>query len=306
MDMFNNNYVAFPTAFDKNGNVNIASCETMVEFYLSQHADGFYLHGFTGEGWCMTPEMRKAWMQETVRVVNHRVPVIVSVGYGKSQEDAIELGRFAGSIGADGVSSVAITREAKIEDNAAYFKRISSAAGIPFYVYWHFSNGNLNGGERLDAEPMIDILSREVPTFTGFKYTDSNFYYMQRIKEYRPDLTIFTGVDQMCAAGHLMGSDGSIGALQACTCGHFAEMLKKMNDGNYSEAFELQRRANNIYAALDDPEVGGLIPGIKYILKNYYKVDAGSVSPLSPSKDLADGKVAERLMERFTANIYQG
>ena len=261
--MYRNNFVAFPTAFDTRGNVNLSACEKMVEFYLSQHADGFYLHGFTGEGWCMTPEMRKAWMQETVRVVNHRVPVLVSVGYGKAQEDAIELGRFAGSIGADGVSSVAISKEARINENAAYFKKISEAAGIPFYVYWHFTNGNLNGGERLDAETMIDILTREVPTFVGFKYTDSNFYYMQRIKEYRPDLIVYTGVDQMCAAGHLMGSNGSIGALQACTCGHFSQIVRQLNEGHYEEAFALQRRANNIYAALDDPSVGGLIPGIK-------------------------------------------
>ena len=303
--MYRNNFVAFPTAFDTRGNVNLSACEKMVEFYLSQHADGFYLHGFTGEGWCMTPEMRKAWMQETVRVVNHRVPVLVSVGYGKAQEDAIELGRFAGSIGADGVSSVAISKEARIKENAAYFKKISEAAGIPFYVYWHFTNGNLNGGERLDAETMIDILTREVPTFVGFKYTDSNFYYMQRIKEYRPDLIVYTGVDQMCAAGHLMGSNGSIGALQACTYGHFSQIVRQLNEGHYEEAFALQRRANNIYAALDDPSVGGLIPGIKYILKNYYSVDAGSVSPLSPSRDLEDGEAADRLMERFTANIYK-
>ena len=304
--LYKNNFVAFPTAFNKDGSVNTAACGALVEFYLSQGAEGFYLHGFTGEGWCMTPEMRKTWMQETVRVVNHRVPVLVSVGYGKAPEDAVELGRFAGSIGADGVSSVALTREAKIAENAAYFRKISEAAGIPFYVYWHFSNGNLNGGARLDAETMIDILLKEVPTFTGFKYTDSNFYYMQRIKEYRPELTVYTGVDQMCAAGHLMGSDGSIGALQACTCGHYTEILRLMNAGKYEEAFAMQRRANNIYAALDVPEVGGLIPGIKYILKNYYGVDAGSVSPLSPSRDLADGEAAQRLMERFTANIFKG
>ena len=32
---------------------------------------------------------------------------------------------------------------------------------------------------------------------------------------YAPEVKLFTGVDQMCVAGHLMGSDGSIGALQA-------------------------------------------------------------------------------------------
>ena len=302
--MYGNNYVAFLTAFTADGAVDLPKCENMVEFYLSQHADGFYLHGWTGEGWCMTPEMRKAWMKRTIEVVNHRVPVFVSVGYGKTAEEGIDLARFAGQCGADAVSSIAIRPDAKIDENAAYFKRISEAAGIPFFVYWHMSEGNLNGGERLDAEEMLDILKREVPTFSGFKYTDSNFYYMQRIKQYMPELKILTGVDQMCAAGHLMGSDGSIGALQAVTCGHFHEMLNSMNAGDMDRAFSLQLRANNIYAALDAREVGGLIPGIKYIMREYYGVDAGYLSPLSPNRELTDTGARERLMKIFRDNIF--
>ena len=302
--MYGRNFVAFLTAFTKDGEVDLSKCEQMVEFYLSQHADGFYLHGWTGEGWCMTPEMRKVWMKRTIEVVNHRVPVFVSVGYGKTEEEGIELARYAGQAGADAVSSIAIRPDAKIEENAAYFRRISEAAGIPFYVYWHMSEGNLNGGERLDAEEMLEILKREVPTFTGFKYTDSNFYYMQRIKQYMPELVILTGVDQMCAAGHLMGSDGSIGALQAVTCGHFHEMLNAMNAGEMDRAFELQLRANNIYAALDAREVGGLIPGIKYIMRAYYRVDAGYLSPLSPNSELTDSGARERLMKTFRENIF--
>ena len=302
--MYKNNYVAYLTAF-KNGDVDLDACEKMVEFYLSQHAEGLYLHGWTGEGWCMTPEMRKAWMKRTVEVVNHRVPVFVSVGYGKTEEEGIELARFAGACGVDAVSSVALRQDALIAENAAYFKKISEAAGVPFYVYWHFAEGNLNAGERIDAEELLDILKAEVPTFTGFKYTDSNFYYMQRMKEYMPDITIFTGVDQMCVAGHLMGSDGSIGALQAVTCEHFHQIKKAMNEGRLDDALELQRRANNIYAALDDRSVGGLIPGIKYVLKAYYGVDAGTLSPLSPNRDLKDPKAIEKLMRVFEENIYK-
>ena len=301
--MYGNNYVAFPTAFEADGSVKLSACEALVEFYLGQGADGLYLHGFTGEGWCMTPDMRKAWMKRTVEVVDHRVPVFVSVGYGKTEEEGVDLARFAGSVGVDAVSSVAIRNDARIAENAAYFKRVSEAAGVPFYVYWHFANGNLNGGERMDAEEMLDILVKEVPTFEGFKYTDSNFYYMQRIKQHMPKVKVFTGVDQMCAAGHLMGSDGSIGALQACTCGHFTKMKALMNEGKLDEAFSMQAHANSIYAALDAREVGGLLPGIKYVLKRYYHVDAGCLSPLSPNRNLEDGPVADRLMAQFEAHI---
>lgn len=301
--MYGNNFVAFLTAFDNDGSVKVSACEKMVDFYLGQKADGLYLHGFTGEGWCMTPDMRKTWIKRTVDVTDHRVPVFVSVGYGKTEEEGIELARYAGSVGADAVSSVAIRPDASIEENVAYFKKVSQAADVPFYVYWHMANGNLNGGARLDAEELIDILKREVPTFAGFKYTDSNFYYAQRIKQYAPEVKLFTGVDQMCVAGHLMGSDGSIGALQAATCGHFSSMLRLMNEGRLSDALGMQMHANNIYAALDEREVGGLIPGIKYIMNEYYKVDVGHVSPLAPHHDLTDKDVARRLMERFESNI---
>ena len=304
--MYGNNFVAFLTAFNEDGSVKLDACERMVDFYLNeQHADGLYLHGYTGEGWCMTPEMRKVWMKRTIEIVNHRVPVFVSVGYGKTEEEGIELARYAGSVGADAVSSIGIRQDAKIEENAAYFKKISEAAGIPFYVYWHMAEGNLNGGERMDAEEMLDILKKEVPTFTGFKYTDSNFYYAQRIKQYMPEIKLLTGVDQMCLAGHLMGSDGSIGALQAVTCEHFHRMLTLMNEGKIDEAFKMQLHANNIYAALDEREVGGLIPGIKFIMKAYYGVDAGFLSPLSPNKEVTDPGVQKRLLDKFEKNIYQ-
>ena len=77
-----------------------------------------------------------------------------------------------------------------------------------------------------------------------------------------------------------------------------------MNAGDMDRAFSLQLRANNIYAALDAREVGGLIPGIKYIMREYYGVDAGYLSPLSPNRELTDTGARERLMKIFRDNIF--
>ena len=303
--MYKNNYVAFPTAFDAQGEVNVAACAQLVNFYLSQHCEGFYLHGYTGEGWCMTPDMRKLWIEETVKQVAHRAPVFVSVGYNKNLDDSVELARFCGQAGADAVSTVAISKETLLDENAAYFKRISEAAGIPFYVYWHMSNGNLNNGLWLEPERLIDTLKREVPTFKGFKYTDSNFHYMQRIKQYAPDVTIFTGVDQMCAAGLLMGSDGSIGALQACTCEHFHQIYKLLNQEKYKEAFALQYRANNISTAVCMNESHGPLPGIKLVMREYYGLNVGMLSSMSPTKDITDPTIIKHILKVFDENIYK-
>ena len=57
-------------------------------------------------------------------------------------------------------------------------------------------------------------------------------------------------------------------------------------------------------AALDAREVGGLIPGIKYIMRAYYGVDAGYLSPLSPNSELTDSGARERLMKTFRENIF--
>ena len=292
---------AMITPFDQEGNVKVELAAPLVEWYVSEGAAGLYLLGFTGEGAYMNVPQRKTWAEAVLKAARGKVKVLVHVGYSRNLEDGVELAEHAGKYGAYAVSSVGISQEAGLAENVAYFKKLSEVSEKPFYIYWNAFAGNLNAGRRLDAEDLLDAM-QAVPTFAGLKYTDSNFYFLERMKKYMPEINILTGVDQMCIAGGLMGSDGAIGALQAITVRHMRVMWELYKAGNIDEAMKLQIRANNIYQTIDDAKLQ-MIPAIKAVIEHRYNIPVGYPCATSPFKKLPEGELVEELLTRYDESI---
>jgi dihydrodipicolinate synthase/N-acetylneuraminate lyase len=289
---------AFVTSFDEQGRVNPRAAENLVRYYVDQGADGLYALGWTGEGWCMTVAERKQWAEATLAAAKGKLPVVIHVGYGENPDDAAGLARHAANGGACAVASVPLKGNVSLKDNAAYFKKVAEAAGAPFYIYWNQEIVDDRTGRRAHPAELLSQMSR-IPGFAGIKYTDSNFYYVDRLKKYSPAVNILTGVDGMVIAGALLGADGSIGALQAVTCKHVKALWLKVKAGQVREAMDLQTRANNVYEILDRPEVG-VIQGLKAIMA-HLGVSGGFPKP--PVKPLTDKRVLAELIKVYEDNI---
>jgi len=292
---------ALITPFDENGNIKLELAPELVKLYQDQGAAGLYMTGFTGEGAFMDVGQRKAWAEAVLKAAEDKLPVFVHVGYCANPDDAVELAAHASRHGAFAVSSVGISSESDLDENVAYFKRISEASNLPFYIYWNSFAGNLNGGRRIEPEDLLDAM-QAVPTFRGLKYTDSNLYFVDRMRRHQPDINILTGVDAMCLSGSLMGSDGAIGALQAITTGHMRVMWEKFHAGDITGAKELQTRNNNIYQSIDSPK-RQMIPAIKAVLEGYYGIPAGYPCAASPFSRMTDDAEIKKLLAEFEANI---
>ncbi len=292
---------ALVTPFDQDGNVKVELAKPLVDWYVSEGAAGLYMLGYTGEGAYMSVPQRKAWTEAVLSAARGKVKVLVHVGYSSNLQDGVELAEHAGRHGAYAVSSVGISQEAGLVENVAYFKKLSDVSKKPFYVYWNAFASNLNGGHRLDPEDFLDAM-KAVPTFMGLKYTDSNFYFVDRMKQYMPEVNILTGVDQMCIAGGLMGSDGAIGALQAITVRHMRVMWELYKAGNIDEAMKLQVRANNIYQAIDDAQIQ-MIPAIKAVIERRHNILVGYPSATSPLTKLSEGESMVELLKRYDDSI---
>lgn len=289
---------AFVTAFDRQGNVTPAAAEKLVAYYIDQGADGLYALGWTGEGWCMAAAERKAWAEATLSAAGGRMPVVIHVGYCPDTDESADLARHAAGCGAFAVASVPLKGDATLRANAAYFRKLSDAAGIPFYIYWNQEIVDDRTGRRAGAGQLLDAMFR-IPGFAGIKYTDSNFYYIDRLKVHNPAVNVLTGVDGMCIAAGLLGADGSIGALQAVTCRHMKKLWLAMKAGRAAEAMDLQTRANNVYEMLDRPDVG-VIQGLKAILA-HLGLPAGRPKP--PAQPLTDPLLLAELIKVYEANI---
>ena len=228
---------------------------------------------------------------------------MIHVGYNKNLDDSVDLARHAEQCGAFAVASVGIGEEAGLEDNIAYFKNISAAApNTPFFIYWVSQGKTLTGGKEIAPKEILAALD-VVPTFRGIKFTDNNFYFMERFKKYRPDITILTGADELAVASQFLGADGNIGALQGVTCYHYKLMWQKFAEGKITEARELQYQANELAEFYNRPEIGSL-PGIKVLFDKIYGIPAGYTSPDGPFRaGMPTEKDIQSLVRVFEKNI---
>lgn len=294
---------ALVTPLDHEGNVKTELAKPLIDMYVKQGASGLYMLGWTGEGADLSVEKRKVWAQAVLEEGKDRLPIFVHVGYNKNLNDSVELAAHAEQCGAYAVASVGISEEASLEDNVDYFKRIAEAApNTPFYIYWVAGGKTLTAGKDVAPDELLRAMEA-VPTFRGIKFTDNNFYILERFKKYRPDLNILTGADELAVCSQIMGADGNIGALQAVTCYHHRQIFECVLAGDYKEARKLQYRANEVAEAYNRTEIGNL-PGIKLLLERIYGIPAGSCSPAGPFAGCGVAEeAAEWLVEVFRKNI---
>ena len=303
MNMLKGVLPALVTPMDKEGNIKTELAEALIDLYIKQQADGLYMLGWTGEGAYLSKEKRMPWTKAVLAAAKNRLPVLVHVGYNSNLDDSVELAAHAAGHGAYAVSSVGISRNSSLNDNVSYFKRISEAApGIPFYIYWVDGGRTLTGGNEIHPAEILEAM-KAVPTFAGIKFTDTNFYVLERFKKHAPELNILTGVEEVALCAQLMGADGNIGALQAVTCYHYKRMRKSMEEGDYGQARNLQYKANEVAEAYRRADIGNM-PGIKFLLKRIYGIDAGYCAPSGPFANReVSGEGADYLEKVFRDNI---
>ncbi len=198
---------ALITPFNEDETLNEAGLRNLVENLIGQKVCGFYLTGSTGEGFLMNSSERKQVVEIVIDQVKGRVPVIVHVGTidTKTAED---LAKHAYNSGAEAISSVPpFYYKFKFNEIYNYYKDLSQVTPLPLVVY----NIPTTTGVDMDSSAIIKLA--EIENILGVKYTSYNHYDMQRIKEFdNGRITVFSGADEMCLSGLLMGADSLIGS----------------------------------------------------------------------------------------------
>jgi len=238
---------ALVTPFKEGGELHLEGIAPLVEKQLADGAGGFFVTGNTGEGFACTVDERKAVLEEVVKVVKKRVPIIAHVGAAKGgTEDAVTLSVHAHKAGADAVSSVV---PANGEDPIPHFAAIGKASPLPFYVYHFAAPGAIS------AETFLKDMAK-VPNFAGIKFTSKDFYTFEQLIAHKQricgggPLNALTGPDEMAVAGRVMGADGCIGSTFNIQTKTLSEMYAALDRGDVARARALQCQANKIIEIL--------------------------------------------------------
>ncbi|MCC7450029.1 MAG: dihydrodipicolinate synthase family protein [Anaerolineae bacterium] len=242
MRTFSGIWPALVTPFTADDQVNVPVLKNLVDYLLGKHVDGFYVGGTTGEGVLMSVEERQLVVETVLAQVNHRVPVIVHVG-AMAVRDAVTLAKHAQATGADGISSILPPLYDGTRSLRAYYAAIGAAApDLPLLGYL------LN--PTIDAAALMRELS-SIPNFAGSKYTGPNMYELRQIIDLGGGRwTVFSGMDEQCIYGRMMGVNGAIGSTLNFMPGVYRQIYKCLEAGDYAAAQDWQVRANKVTEVL--------------------------------------------------------
>lgn len=248
---------ALVTPFNADGKtVNEKTARELIEFHISQGADGFYILGSTGEGLLMMEEERMKMCEVVVAQVAGRKPVICHIA-AMNFDEAVRLAKHAEKAGADAVSAVPpFFFHYTEEDVYNYYKVLAQSTGLPFIMYNHPA---ANGG--MSAVTVAKMF--EIDNVTGVKWTVNNYYELMKLKNItHGEINIINGPDEMLVSGLAAGADAGIGASYNVMLPQFLEIYKCFRDGNNEKAFEIQAKVNKVIDCIIKHEV---IPATKYM-----------------------------------------
>ncbi len=121
-------YIIAATPFTDNGALDLASADTLIDFYLEKGVSGITILGMMGEAPKLTQEESLLFMRRVLQRVGGRVPVVVGVSHAAHQH-VQHLSRAAMDLGAAGVM-LAPAANLKTDDRIAqYFLDVAQLLG---------------------------------------------------------------------------------------------------------------------------------------------------------------------------------
>lgn len=161
-------YLIAVTPFTETGDLDLASTDRMVDFYLERGATGLTILGIMGEAPKLTAEESRIFAKRVLARVNGKVPVIVGAsapGFAPMRE----LTESVMDLGASGVM-IAPPSTVRTDDQiAAYFDMVNETLGPN--VPWCLQDHPVATGVQM-AIPVILRILKNSPTCVMLKHED--------------------------------------------------------------------------------------------------------------------------------------
>ncbi|GGH79965.1 N-acetylneuraminate lyase [Pullulanibacillus pueri] len=275
-------FSALLVPFDEKGQVLEKGLRELVRYNIEvQKIDGLYVNGSSGENFMMSKEQKKQVFKIVSEEVNGEVPLIAQVG-SINIDEAIELGKYATELGYDSLSAVTpFYYKFSFQEIKAYYESILKETGNTMLIYAIPSlTGVAMSMEQFDA-----LFQNE--KIIGVKFTDSNFFLLERLRRRFPHKLIYSGFDEMLIYGVVSGVDGAIGSTYNINGQRAKQIFDLCHKGQLKEAYAIQHTCNDLIERVLDL---GIFATLKEILK-VKGVEAGTVK--SPMQALDESKRSE-------------
>jgi len=189
----------------RDGQVDEAALEALVEWQIAEGVDGLIPCGTTGESATLTHEEHKKVVRCVVRAAKKRVPVIAGAGSNATAE-AIALSKDAREAGADALLQITPYYNRPTQEGLyLHFAAIAEAVPLPIVLY--------NVPARTGCDLLPETIARlcELPSVVAVKEAHGTVQRTQQILARVGDrLTILSGEDAINQPLYAVGARGCI------------------------------------------------------------------------------------------------
>jgi 4-hydroxy-tetrahydrodipicolinate synthase len=178
-------YIISPTPFTESGEIDYASMDHLVEFYIEKGVSGITILGMLGEAPKLSNEESLTFMAHVLRRVDGRKPVVVGAS-NPGTDNLVRFGREAMDLGAAGLMIAPISGLKTDDQTYAYWEQVFTrlGSGVPV-CYQDYPQGTT-------VFSSLNLLHRLIDTFPSF---------VMLKHEESPGLSKITGMRQRSERG---------------------------------------------------------------------------------------------------------
>ncbi len=252
--------IALVTPFTKDGNIDFASLEKVINHTIKGKVEYLVSLGTTGETATMSKEEQKEVLHFTIDVVKKRVPVVAGFG-GNNTAALVESIKSADLKNVDAILSASPYYNKPTQEGIyQHYKAVAEAAKKPVILY------NVPGrtASNITAETTLR-LAKDFKNVIAIKEASGDFMQCMHLAKYRPkDFLLISGDDAFTLPLISVGFDGVISVVGNALPKQFSDMVRAGSAGDYTKA---QKLHNSLLDIIKNLFVEGNPAGVKAALK---------------------------------------
>lgn len=287
--MIQGSIVAIVTPMHADGSLDLPSLRKLIDWHITEGTDSIVIVGTTGESPTVSVEEHCELVKVAVEHAAKRIPIIAGTG-GNSTTEAIELTRYAKSVGADAsLQVVPYYNRPTQEGMYQHFRKIAEAVDLPVILY------NVPGRTVADMSNETILRLAQVPGIVGIKDATGNIARGTDLIRLSPkSFAVYSGDDATAMALMFCGAKGNISVTANVAPRAMHELCVAAMSGKVAEAVTINNKLLPLHNKLFvEPNP---VP-VKWAMAQIGLIPPGIRLPLAPLGDACHDAVRAALRE---------